>query len=149
MRSSNDHFFYRSKNHTRGGARVVNERRAAIARAVMAPRDVTPAPAGTVKALRTAWRSFCRTTNEEPQRARTARLGRVRIASSGSLSSLRRGDLVLVWDNHRGSRTPLYSVWHPRNPIMTAVSKEEVDLVCEGPVPEALLKRPRPKKRSR
>lgn len=130
MRPSNDSFFYRRKSV----ARDVNERRAAEARNTMAPSDTSPAPYGSLKGLQDAWRAHCTSAgkNEKVERATTATLGRVRIEARGVLSSLRRGDIVLVWHDHPQARNPLCTTWHPRNAIMTVVSTETVDLIEEA-----------------
>lgn len=133
MRPSNDSFFVR-RPRSNTNTREENERRAAIARAAAAPSDLTPAPPATLKGLKNAWREFCATSgkNEKAERATTAALGRVRIEARGILSSLRLGDIVLVWHDHPAARNPLCTVWHPRNEILTIVSTETVDMVQEA-----------------
>lgn len=131
---NNDHFFRRTGRPRT--ARQDNIRRAAIAARVMSPPDLTPAPAGTTKALRTAWRAFTRKSLSGAVAARrdvTPMLGRVRSDIRGSLTSLRRGDVVLVWDDQPQARSPIYTTWHPRNDILTNVHKDQVDLISEDP----------------
>jgi len=137
MRSSNNHLF--TIKGPRKDTRAANERRAAIARAAMVPRDLSPAPHGTIKALRTSWRSFCRTSNEDPKRVRRALLGRVRCDSRGAVASLRRGDVVLVWDDQPRARTPVYTVWHPRNRLAVLLPKTQVDLIKESDLPDGVF----------
>jgi len=129
---NNDHFFRRTKRQRT--ARDENVRRAAIAARMMAPPDLTPAPAGTTKRLRTAWRAFARKSLSGAVAARRdvrPLLGRVRGDIRGSLTSLRRGDLVLIWDDQPQARSPIYTAWHPRNDVLTNVHKDQVDLVTE------------------
>jgi len=153
MRPANDYFFQRrgtASAKERSQSREENERRAAIARATMAPSDTSPAPPGTLKGLQKAWRAYCAGAgkNERSARATTARLGRVRIEARGSLSSLRRGDLVLVWHDHPSARNPLCTTWHPRNAILTVVSTETVDLVEESkPVKPSAKRRTRQRRK--
>jgi len=132
MRPSNDAFFLRrGTTAQRAGSREENERAAAARRAAAAPSDLSPAPPGTLADLRRAWRGFCDGNAERRDRATTALLGRVRIEARGTLSSLRRGDIVLVWFDHPEARNPLCTVWHPRNAVMTVVSTETVDMIKE------------------
>lgn len=149
MRPANDYFFQRrgTSAKERAQSREANERRAAVARAAMAPSDTSPVPPGTLKGLQDEWRAYCASAgkNERSERATTARLGRVRIEARGSLSSLRRGDIVLVWHDHPAARNPICTTWHPRNAILTVVSTETVDLVEESK-PAKLARRARRRK---
>lgn len=124
---NNNHLF--NKKGKPRTPRTTSDRRAAIARAAMAPRDLSPLPPGAHAELRAAWVAFCQQNNERPERVDTALIGRIRIAVRGALTSLRRGDIVLVWDNNPRARAPLYTVWHPRNPILTCIAKENLVLL--------------------
>jgi hypothetical protein len=76
--------------------------------------------------LRQLWvRSHC----NEAGSALVARIGRMRKGIRGTLTRLVAGDVVLVWlDTSR--RTPLFTVWHPRNNIRTGVDPSLVELLA-------------------
>lgn len=143
MRKGNDDLFPQH-GRSRPGSRKSNDRRAAIIRSARAQRnsasDIPPIPPDTLASLQDAWRQRSESVMVEypnqrvnarhfENRARTARLGKMLRTIRGTLTSLRRGDLVLVWDDGRGSHIPLYSVWHPRNRNTTGVQREVVEIL--------------------
>jgi hypothetical protein len=141
MRKGNDDLFPQH-GRSRPGSRQRNDRRAAIARRARqtTDTDIPAMPETTLASLQDAWRRRCETMmDEHPQqraharhfetRARTARLGKILRTIRGTLTSLRRGDVVLVWDDNPAARTPTYSVWHPRNQQTTGVQREVVELL--------------------
>lgn len=65
----------------------------------------------------------------EAASSKVARIGRMRKAVHGTLTRLHAGDVVLVWDANADARTPLLSVWHPRNSIRTGVDPAIVEIV--------------------
>lgn len=76
--------------------------------------------------LRDLWRT---SHANEAAAAKIARVGRMRKDVRGTLTRLQAGDVVLVWEANPGARTPLLTVWHPRNTIRTGVDPAIVEFV--------------------